>query len=510
MKFKLFKLLSVLFTSALMSLSLPSHGYNIAIGQLHATSVAYDHVTLRKNMPLARQIKKGHTLFEIKYDFDLHGETLKMPADCILKFEGGHFINGKILFDETIIESSYSEVFDQIAVEGTIANREVRLSWWRLAYDKKINDAILINQVIEAIDNCVFYFDILEDIYVGSDKTDGRSDETVAFLNKRNLVVIQPTEFYTILRGRSTTGGVVRCNENKYISIDGLKVDGGHVSFEKFGENGIGVVGNEKVLIQNCLIRNCYSNCFASNANGTLTKNGYPEWGSGGKGIQIEGGTVSTQAIIRNNSIRECYIGISNNASDQENIIMDGNYIDSCYMSLILMRLGGTSKRMNVNISNTIIANNTGDMGAICMGNAANVNMTNTQVKGEGKLTSVLRGCFSYCNIQMIVNQHCETLIDAALYRDNPEGKEAADNYVKIIADKSCDYIINTSSSVIPKQNGSRYTEFIGGNFDIIVQGDVNKTFLVMPSANNTTQFTVRTRKTLRSGVADSINSKNR
>lgn len=469
---------------------------------------AYYSKTLKKNQSFARQVQRAHTIYEIRHDFDLRGETVQMPADCILKFEGGHVRNGVVVFDNTIIESVNSEVFDGISVSGTIANHEVHLSWWRLAYDRNTNDAILINQIITSIDNCVFYYDLLGDIYVGTDKTDGRSEETVAFLNKKNLVVIQPTEYYTILRGRSTTGSVVRCNENKYISIDGLKVDGGHISYGKSGENGIGVVGNEKVLIQNCLIRNCYSNCFASNANGTLTKNSYPEWGSGGKGIQIEGGTVSTQATIRNNCIRECYIGISNNASDQENIIMDGNYIDSCYMSLILLRLGGTGKRMNVNISNTIIANNTGDVGAICMGNVANVNMTNTQVKGEGKLKSVLRGCFSYCNIQMIVNQECENLIDAALYRDNPEGKEALHNYVRIIADKSCDYIINTSNTVVPKKNGSKYAEFVGGEFDITMPERAKKTPIVLPTTNNTTRFSVKFGGITRSGNIEAINRK--
>ena len=483
-------------------------GVLLLLSQTAYGSVAYSNKTLKKNQPFARQVQQAHTIYEIKYDFDLRGETVQMPVDCILRFAGGHLKNGTVVFDNTIIESSYREVFDQISVSGRIANHEVWLSWWKLAYDRSVNDAILINQVIVAIDNCVFYYDILHDIYVGTDQTDGKSEETVAFLRKKNLMVIQPTEHYTILRGRSTTGSVVRCNENKYISIDGLKVDGGHISYGKTGENGIGVVGNEKVLIQNCLIRNCHSNCFAPNANGSLTKNGYPEWGSGGKGIQIEGGTVATQATIRNNSIYNCYIGISNNASDNENVVMDGNYIDSCYMSLILLRLGGTSKRMNVNISNTIIANNTGDVGAICMGNVANVNITNTQVKGDGKLKSVLRGCFSYCNIQMIVNQECENLIDAALYRDNPEGKEALHNSVKVIADMSCDHIVNTSLGVISKKGGSTYAEYIGGIFDITVQGGVKGTPIVLPRPNKTTQFSVSMGDSSRSGVAESINSK--
>ncbi len=472
----------------------------------NSSAGAYECVILRKGVPLGRQMKKKHVVYEIKYNFDLRGETVLIPSDCILKFNGGHLANGTIVFNNTIIESAYSDVFNQIAVSGSIANREVWLSWWKLAYNMHSNDAILINQVIEAIDNCIFYYDIKNNIYVGTDKTDGSSEETIAFLNKHNLTIIQPTEYYTILRGRSTTGSVVRCKKNKYIIIDGLKVDGGNVYYKKWGENGIGVVGNEKVLIENCSIKNCYSNCFHETASGDMTNKTYPSWGSGGKGIQIEGGTVSTQVTIRNNTIKTSYIGISNNASNLENITLDGNYIDSCYMSLVLLRLNNNIK-MNVNVSNTIISNNTGDVGAICMGNVANVNMFNTQVRGYDKLKSLLRGCFSYCNIQMIVNQECENLIDAALYRDNPEGSEALHNSVMIIADKSCDYIINTSSGVIPKKDGSTHVEYVGGTFDITVQGGVNKKSIVLPADNRTTQFKVRMGDVYKSGTVNTINS---
>lgn len=485
-------------------------GVLLILSQASYAAEAYNYKTLNNIQSFAKQVQRAHTVYEIKYDYDLQGETALIPPDCILKFSGGHLNNGSLVFDNTIIESPYSEVFDQISVSGSIANHEVRLSWWKLAYNKEYNDAPLINEIISAIDNCTFYFDIQQDIFVGGGDTEGTSGEIINITDNNNLRVVQPTEYYTVLRGRSKGGHVICLSKNKYISVDGLKIDGGHISYGLAGENGLGVTGNEKVLIENCIIKNCFSDCYNKAASGTLTKNGYPEWGSGGKGIQIEGGVVATQATIRSNSIKNCYIGISNNASDQENIIMEGNYIDSCYMSLILLRLGGTRKRMNVNISNTIIANNTGDVGAICMGNVANVNMTNTQVKGGGKLKSLLRGCFSYCNIQMIVNQECENLIDAALYRDNPEGSEALHNNVMIIADKSCDYIINTSSGVIPKKGGSTHAEYVGGAFDITVQGGVNKEPIVLPTDNRTTHFKVRMGDVYKSGTVNTINSNNK
>lgn len=380
------------------------------------------------------------------------------------------------------------------------------LSWWELEYKSGYNDAILINQIIKSIDNCILYYDIQQNVYVGAEKQDGTTGEIVTFSGKHNLCVIQPTEFYTTLSGRSKGGNVVRCSDNKYISIDGLKVDGANVYYGEQGENGIGVTGNEKVLIENCIIKNCFSNCFGKNTNGKILNNGYPEWGAGGKGIQIEGGSVRTQATIRNNSINNCYIGISNNASHQESVMMDGNYIDSCYMSLILLRLNEKID-MNVNIDNTIISNNLGDVGVICMGNPKNVSISNTQIKGDNTVKSIMRGCFSYSNIQLIVNQPCEALIDAALYRDNPEGHFAKHNYVRIISFHSCDNII-TTSEVMPKRGGSTYAEFEGSEFDITLPEMVNKTPIMIPSVNKTSLFNIRHGTKNKIGDMETINKK--
>lgn len=464
----------------------------------------YNYKVLRKSIPLSRQVKDTHTIYEIRYNYDLHGETLQIPYDCLLKFEGGHIINGTICFNVTTIESSYKGVFRNISVEGVIANREVWLSWWDLAYDKKYNDAILVNQIIESIDDCVFFYDIQGDLFVGGDVTEEVPGEIITFANKNDLRVIQPTKFFTVLRGRSKGGHVISCCDNKYISINGLKIDGANISFHEQGENGIGVTGNMRALIENCVIKNCYSNCFDKSANGRLLSSGYPEWGAGGKGIQIEGGEIATQVSIKNNSIRDCYIGISNNASHNENIIIDGNFIDSCYMSLILMRLNPRFQ-MNVNVDNTIISNNTGDVGVICMGNASNVCISNTQIKGDKPVKSIIRGCYSYSNIQLIVNQKCNYLIDAALYRDNPEGEDAINNYVKIIYDQLCDNIINISS-IVPKKDGSLYANYMGGVFDITLPGKVTSTPIVLPLINRTSEYSIHFKDRTIKGDMETVN----
>lgn len=64
------------------------------------------YVILRKNLSLVNgvvkniltqnMINKPNTIYEIRYDFDLNGETINFPNNIILKFNGGCIFNGKI------------------------------------------------------------------------------------------------------------------------------------------------------------------------------------------------------------------------------------------------------------------------------------------------------------------------------------------------------------------------------------------------------------------------------
>lgn len=64
------------------------------------------YVILRKNLRLINgvvkniltqnMINKPNTIYEIRYDFDLNSETINIPDNCTLKFEGGRLNNGII------------------------------------------------------------------------------------------------------------------------------------------------------------------------------------------------------------------------------------------------------------------------------------------------------------------------------------------------------------------------------------------------------------------------------
>ena len=54
------------------------------------------YVILRKNKTFAEQVTQDNTIYEIRYDFDLNGGSVTIPAGCVLQFNGGSIINGTL------------------------------------------------------------------------------------------------------------------------------------------------------------------------------------------------------------------------------------------------------------------------------------------------------------------------------------------------------------------------------------------------------------------------------
>ena len=57
------------------------------------------YVILRKDKTFAEQVTNENTIYEIRYDFDLKGESLHLPANIVLWFLGGSVNNGVISFE---------------------------------------------------------------------------------------------------------------------------------------------------------------------------------------------------------------------------------------------------------------------------------------------------------------------------------------------------------------------------------------------------------------------------
>lgn len=73
---------------------------------------------VRKNILTQNMINKPNTIYEIRYDFDLNGEEITIPENCILKFNGGSLSNGTIKGNSTNIISDYL-IFKNLNVIGS-------------------------------------------------------------------------------------------------------------------------------------------------------------------------------------------------------------------------------------------------------------------------------------------------------------------------------------------------------------------------------------------------------
>lgn len=81
---------------------------------------------LRKNWTYGRNvltqdmIDKEGTVYEIRYDFDLRGETIEIPEGCILSFKGGSIANGTLKGNNTLVLASKYYIFKVVHLSGLI------------------------------------------------------------------------------------------------------------------------------------------------------------------------------------------------------------------------------------------------------------------------------------------------------------------------------------------------------------------------------------------------------
>lgn len=74
----------------------------------------------QKNVLTQEMINDENTIYHIQYDYDLQGETINIPDDCVLLFEGGSICNGSIVGANTSIISATTRMpFVDIEQSGT-------------------------------------------------------------------------------------------------------------------------------------------------------------------------------------------------------------------------------------------------------------------------------------------------------------------------------------------------------------------------------------------------------
>ena len=118
---------------------------------------------VRKNILTQDVINDANTIYEIRYDFDLGGEEINIPKNCILLFRGGSLRNGTIIFDQTIIDATLYQIFYNITTKG-YSPSDCQVEWFGAkAYNKLDTEFTYSSDAIQdALDSCFnnVYFNV--------------------------------------------------------------------------------------------------------------------------------------------------------------------------------------------------------------------------------------------------------------------------------------------------------------------------------------------------------------
>jgi hypothetical protein len=85
-----------------------------------------------KNILTQAYLSEANFIYIIQYDFDLNGATINLPANSILKFEGGSIKNGNLVGNNTTIDAAPdAKIFNlNVALSGTFTNTESTPYWY--------------------------------------------------------------------------------------------------------------------------------------------------------------------------------------------------------------------------------------------------------------------------------------------------------------------------------------------------------------------------------------------
>lgn len=70
------------------------------------------------NMLTQEMVAYPNTVYEIRYDFNLNGETITIPENCVLDYQGGSLNNGKLIYNDTFVLGIVN--INNISTDGNI------------------------------------------------------------------------------------------------------------------------------------------------------------------------------------------------------------------------------------------------------------------------------------------------------------------------------------------------------------------------------------------------------
>lgn len=82
-------------------------------------------VYLKKNKSFASQVTQQNTIYVIQYDFDLGGESVTIPENCVLEFDGGSLRNGTLVGNNTYLKYNAPFLYNCVLTRTFIQESDV-------------------------------------------------------------------------------------------------------------------------------------------------------------------------------------------------------------------------------------------------------------------------------------------------------------------------------------------------------------------------------------------------
>lgn len=169
------------------------------------TTYGMGYKILRRDATFASQVGDSDTIYEIRYDFDLGGASVTIPAGCVLKFVGGKLSNGTITGNNTSIIATETRIFDGVSLAGKWYG-ESNPIWFGAISD-------LSTDATSAIQSCVDYFDIIN--------IDGQYATHQINLKSNKVLNFSPTSILKAVAGYSVYECVLSCDSISNVIING-------------------------------------------------------------------------------------------------------------------------------------------------------------------------------------------------------------------------------------------------------------------------------------------------
>ena len=112
------------------------------------------YVILRRNKTFAEQVVLANTIYEVRYDFNLGGDTINLPSGSILHFVGGSLDDGTIVGNgsEIVADNSVGFFGRSCFLLGTWKNETFLVEWWSCYADGTRDDRSVISGIAKTME----------------------------------------------------------------------------------------------------------------------------------------------------------------------------------------------------------------------------------------------------------------------------------------------------------------------------------------------------------------------